>query len=118
MADLKNLEKRAFETLLGMGGGYVLDFSNRTFGEFVLDCTGMSIYEPRYGTSGGSKANLLRAFWKHEPNQTVGKLLAELIAYAQESNATLPEPLLLEACRRTAERLQADGLVVGCEAFV
>jgi hypothetical protein len=31
MADLTSAEKRAFERLLGMSGGYVLDFSNRTF---------------------------------------------------------------------------------------
>jgi hypothetical protein len=41
MADLTNIEKRQFEKLLGMSGGYVLNFSNRTFDEFVTDSTGM-----------------------------------------------------------------------------
>jgi hypothetical protein len=32
MADLTAQEKRAFERVFGMGSGYVLNFSNRTFG--------------------------------------------------------------------------------------
>jgi hypothetical protein len=61
MADLTNIEKRNLERLLGMGSGYVLDFSNRTFEEFVLDSIGKSIYAGEYETGGGSKANRLRA---------------------------------------------------------
>lgn len=37
MSSFTNMEKRKFAQLLGMGTGYVLDFSNRTFQEFVLD---------------------------------------------------------------------------------
>jgi hypothetical protein len=48
MSDLSNLEKRKFEKLLGMSSGYVLDFSNRTFAEFITDSTGLDIYEARY----------------------------------------------------------------------
>ena len=40
MSDLSNVEKRHLERLFGMGSGYVLDFSNRTFEEFILDSTG------------------------------------------------------------------------------
>jgi hypothetical protein len=39
MADLTPQEKRAFERVLAMGDGYVLNFSNRTFEEFVTDST-------------------------------------------------------------------------------
>src|SRR5688500_17273629 len=48
MSDLTNIERRQFERLLQMGGGYVLDFSNRTFAEFVADSVGRNIYDPRY----------------------------------------------------------------------
>ena len=44
MSDLTNTEKRKFEQFLGMGTGYVLDFSNRTFAEFVQDSTGRNIF--------------------------------------------------------------------------
>ena len=48
MADLTNTEKRQFERLLGMASGYVLDFSNRTFAEFVTDATGRDPYDAKY----------------------------------------------------------------------
>ena len=34
MADLSSIERRKLERLRRMGGGYVLDFSDRTFSEF------------------------------------------------------------------------------------
>lgn len=34
MSDLTGSEHRKLEKLLGMGGGYVLNFSDRTFGDF------------------------------------------------------------------------------------
>ena len=52
MSDLTNIEKRKFERLLGMSSGYVLDFSNRTFDEFVTDTIGRSIYDSKYDGHG------------------------------------------------------------------
>lgn len=43
MSDLTFIEKREFEKLFGMSSGYVLDFSNRTFEEFILETTGRNI---------------------------------------------------------------------------
>ena len=37
MARLTFIERQQLEKLFDMGGGYVLDFSNRTFAEFVAD---------------------------------------------------------------------------------
>src|SRR5258708_1701145 len=48
MADLSWPEKRKFEQLFEMGGGYVLDFSNRTFGEFFMDTVGREIFDATY----------------------------------------------------------------------
>jgi hypothetical protein len=53
MSDLTNIEKRKFEVFFGMGSGYVLDFSNRTFDEFVIDSTGFSILEEKYNSGSG-----------------------------------------------------------------
>lgn len=75
MANLSNLEKRNFERLFGMATGYVLDFSNGTFQDFVLDSIGRNIFEEKYRI-GSAKANCLRGFWKTEPNGVVGKSLA------------------------------------------
>ena len=84
MSDLTNVEKRKFERLLEMGGGYVLNFSNRTFEEFVTNATGRNIYDSRYEYGSGSKANRLRGFWQAEPNYVVGKLLSALIDHQKE----------------------------------
>jgi hypothetical protein len=47
MSDLTFVEKEKFEKLLGMASGYVLDFSDRTFGEFVSDSTGRDIFDSK-----------------------------------------------------------------------
>jgi hypothetical protein len=105
MADLSNLEKRNLEKLFGMWSGYVLNFSNRTFDEFVLDSTGKSIFDEKYNVGSGSKANRLRAFWSSEPNYVVGKLLSDLVTYAAELEIQPGQEQVLETCRRSAERL-------------
>src|ERR1035438_7479579 len=48
MADLKTLEKRQYEDLLGMSGGYVLDFTNRSFADLFRDSVGINIYDAKY----------------------------------------------------------------------
>ena len=53
MSDLSNIEKRNLERLFGMGSGYVLDFSNRTFEEFIFDSTGKNIYDSKYDNASG-----------------------------------------------------------------
>jgi len=106
MADLSPIEKRHLERMLEMGGGYVLDFSNRTFSEFILDVTGREIDDARYSYASGSKANRLRAFWAIEPNHVVGTLLRSLLQYRQASGSspTLAADLE-EACCRVIDRL-------------
>ncbi len=68
MSDLTSIEKLKLEKLLGMGGGYILDFSNRTFEEFILENIGVNIYSEKYDYASGSKANRLRQFWNVESN--------------------------------------------------
>src|SRR5712671_3869809 len=99
MSNLTNFEKRKFEQLLGMNTGYVLDFTNRSFKEFVFDSTGRDIYDARYDYASGSKANRLRAFWEKEDNAVVGKLMDEMLDY-RAGNGPLDE-----VCRLIAARL-------------
>jgi hypothetical protein len=99
MSSLTSLEKRKFEQLLGMNSGYVSDFTNRTFAEFVRDSTGCNIYDSRYGYESGSKANRLRAFWQKEENSVVGKLMGDLLDYVGETGAQQ------EVCRLIVARL-------------
>nr|WP_245217540.1 restriction endonuclease [Rheinheimera maricola] len=46
-----------------MGGGYVLNFSNRTFDDFFREVVGVNIYDQRFDNGSGSKAQRMRAFW-------------------------------------------------------
>jgi hypothetical protein len=82
MSNLSFIEKRALEKFLQMGSGYVLDFSNATFQEFVLESTGLNIGEEEVGGL-GSKANRLRFFFRNQPDHVVGKLLKDLTDYVE-----------------------------------
>ena len=73
------------EKALGMGSGYVLDFSNRTFADFVASSIGLDIYSGQYSSSGSSKANHLRCFFEKAPDHQIGQLLADLIKHARQS---------------------------------
>lgn len=116
MSDLTAKEKRAFEKFLGMSSGYVADFSNRTFEEFVLDTVSKEIYDSKYDYASGSKANRLRAFWNVEPNHVVGMLLAALVEYCGEEIAEVDEPLRDE-CYRISQRLKQSAPVADLDAI-
>ncbi len=105
MSDLTGSEKRKLEKLFGMESGYVFEFSNRTFAEFVEENTGRDIYDPRYAAGSGSKANRLRGFWATEGNHLVGKLIEALIAHGQEFDSFKNHGTLPDDCRRIVTRL-------------
>jgi hypothetical protein len=88
MSDLTYVEKQKFERFLGMSSGYVMNFSNRTLQEFILESTGRDIYDPRYDYNSGSKANRLRAFWLKEDNKTVGKLMKDMLDLSEDTGPT------------------------------
>jgi hypothetical protein len=101
MADLTILEKRQLERVLQMGSGYVLNFTDRTFREFVADSTGRDADDQRYQYASGSKANRLRKFWSEESNAVVGKLLGDMIDFAESECGAKADDKDVEACRRT-----------------
>lgn len=103
MSDLTPVEKRKLEKFLGMETGYVLNFSNRSFAEFVRDSTGRDIYDSRYDYGSGSKANRMRAFWQKEDNSVVGKLMKDILDYSEDTGAQA------EVCRLIVARLLQGG---------
>ena len=111
MSGLSAVDRHDLERFLGMSEGYVLNFSDRTFGEFVSETVGLDIHAEKYTAEGISKAKKLRAFWKLEPDYTVGKLLQALIRYGEEINTAPDEEakVLTGKCRRIATRLLAGG---------
>jgi hypothetical protein len=107
MSSLKTLEKEAFEELLGMSGGYVLDFSNQSFAAFFRETASISIYDAKYAVHGDSKAKRLRAFWENESDPLVGKVLSELIEIWEykTDKPGVTEARRVEHCRTTVARL-------------
>ena len=73
------LSDQAFiEEVLDMRSGYVLDFSDSSFGVFFKR-HGIDIHGSQYQTQGTSKAKKLRAFMEREPDPLVGQILAEML---------------------------------------
>ena len=65
MSSLTEIDKRYLEKLLGMQNGYVLDYSEPTFYEF-LTRTPIDLHCQKYQTYGSSKHNNRRAFCDHD----------------------------------------------------
>lgn len=78
MSSLTDIEKRYLEKLLGMQSGYVLDYSDATFGEF-FNRHKIDIHGSKYQTYGTSKAKKMRTFWEREPDALVGNVLSEML---------------------------------------
>ena len=79
MNSLTHIDKQKLERELGMGGGYVLDFSNRTFEEFFREVVGVQIYDSHYDHGSGSKANRMRAFWRVATDEQLIRLFKGLL---------------------------------------
>jgi hypothetical protein len=111
MGSLNMQDKRVLEKFLGMGGGYVLNFSDRTFGEFVHEVVGIEIHLEKYTIHGSSKAKKLRVFWEVESDYIVGRLLNALIIEAEDTTGirTEEDEKLAARCREIANRLLAVG---------
>jgi hypothetical protein len=105
------VDRKILENHFGMASGYVLNFSDRTFGEFVFETVEREIHDEKYMAGGTSKANKLRTFWKVESDYTVGKLILALVDYDATLNLT-PDAATIgraDKCRQIATRLLAGG---------
>jgi len=109
MSSLNGVDRAKLELLLGMKSGYVLDFSNSTFGDFVTGATGCNIDDPQYDAGSGSKANRLRAFWRLEDDRVVGRLVSDLIDYAVILGRGAETDAMVLQCRHIADRLLRAG---------
>jgi len=118
MSDLTAIEKRKLERALGMGSGYVLNFSNRTFAEFFLDNFGIDIYLQKYDRASGSKANRMRAFWEKESSYTVGRVLGLLFEEWQEFRSYDSPETPPDECLKIVRRLQESAPVPDISSVV
>lgn len=110
MSSLTDIEKRYFEKLLGMQSGYVLDFTDATFGEF-FNRHKIDIHSSKYQTYGTSKAKKLRALWEKEPDTLVSIFLSEMLdSYEAECdlNGRETDTAILEKARGIVARLSGN----------
>lgn len=80
---LKSIDIRLIDDIFEMGGGYVLDFSNRTFSEFFYEELGVNIDDPRFEIDGTSKAKRLRCYLRSARIDDVLKALITLWEYRE-----------------------------------
>lgn len=123
MSNLTITEKIKLEKLLGMNSGYVLEFSNGSFQAFVLENSGLDIYDSKYEYQSGSKANRLRAFFDKESSAIVGRLIDGLLEYwkanklTNNTDITLAEQKLHDECLEIPKRLNSTSLIENIESI-
>jgi hypothetical protein len=120
MAEISSIERRKLERLFRMSGGYVLDFTDRTFSEFFEEHTQRDIDAAVYRERSTSKANRLRGFWTVEGNHLVGKVIQALIQYGQAEDCLGNEPGLTDLtddCWKIASRMLNDTPVAELDAL-
>ena len=97
------------DRVFGMEGGYVLDFSNRTFADFFHEELGVDIDNPCWAAQGGSKAKRLRYYLRQADRETALDTLNALWEYRKASSVTADYPELEDSVRtayfRIIERL-------------
>ena len=102
-----DIEKRYLEKLLGMQSGYVLDYTDATFGEF-FGRHKIDIHGRKYQTYGTLKAKKMRAFWERERDAVVAPVLSEMLS-SYEADCELSDRAVnskvLEKCRVIVARL-------------
>lgn len=77
---VSTLDLRVIERVLEMGGGYVLDFTDRTFSAFFSE-HGVQIDDPRLSVEGTSKAKRLRYFLSITQPPLTGRVIAALLQH-------------------------------------
>ena len=107
MSSLTSPERECFESVFGMESGKVLKFSDDSFERFFEDY-GVDIHGSQYRFNGDSKAKKMRAFWKTEPDDLVGRVLADLLdVYEVQSSSEVwhSDSAVLNKCREIVSRL-------------
>lgn len=82
-AKIRAAEMRLIEDVFDMHGGYVLDFTDRTFSDFFAGDVGLDIDAPRWLGGGISKAKRLRHFLQNGEPALVARALAALWDYRE-----------------------------------
>lgn len=112
MANIKQTDKLLLENLFKMENGYVLEFSNPSFQDFIFNVCKIDIYDSKYAVHGDSKAKRLRMFWQIESDETVGRLINEMLAHLKTKNKingielNRTEKIIFNDCLKIANKLR------------
>lgn len=118
MSSLTDIEKRYLERILSMGGGYVLDYTDPTFGEFFARHR-INIHSKKYQSYGTSKAKKMRSFWEQEPDKVVAPVLSEMLDSYEadcELNGREPDATVLRKSRSIVARLSGKSAPAPAES--
>ncbi|WP_333611671.1 abortive infection family protein [Brevundimonas bullata] len=98
------------DEVLGMTQGYVLDFSDKTFNDFVRRTFGIDVTAPIYTVDGTSKAKRMRAFLRALVPGAQAEVLRKFWAYRQRSSTASPplEPRVESAFFEMVARLEGS----------
>jgi hypothetical protein len=69
MANLSTVDMKLIDSLFGMYGGYVLNFSNKTFASFFSRDVGIDIYDDAYAIHGTLERQALMGFFGSRSDQ-------------------------------------------------
>jgi hypothetical protein len=83
MPNIRSLDMKLVDDLFDMGGGYVLDFSDRTMASFFAEELNVEIDDPTYWEQGTSKAKRLRCYLNKVDLATSIKTLKALWEYRE-----------------------------------
>lgn len=83
MPNIRSLDMKLVDDIFEMGGGYVLDFSDRTMAAFFAEELNVDIDDPAYREQGTSKAKRLRCYLNKVNLATSVKTLKALWEYRE-----------------------------------
>lgn len=98
-------EMQVVEHVAGMAGGYVLDFSDRTFDQFIAHELGIDATAPRYSLDGGSKAKRLRRILHSLSAGQQAKLLSALLKHRGSPSRGGAATILDDEWRKSFEEI-------------
>lgn len=96
MPNIRSIDMLFLDDLFDMGGGYVLNFSDRTFSQFFAKELNCDIDGPAYAVNGKSKGKRLRCFLQKVDIPTVVRTLKALWEYREAVRLRARQPDTVE----------------------
>lgn len=96
MPNIRSIDMLFLDSLIAMGGGYVLNFSDRTLSLFFAEELNCDIDDPAYAVNGRSKGKRLRCFLQTVDIPTVVRTLKALWEYREAVRSRGQQPDTVE----------------------